>query len=246
MGMKAPFGPCLRPGTVGSRSSMLRRTPAFLWLPVYIASLLVLNGAHGTKDVGQLVAGIGMLLVAFGLALRLALGPWREHPRPRGLLWFIGGVFVFYIVAALVALAVGSWDAAVATLLAAIVPATAVTLWVATARSKTVEDGGRYRDVSAEDHQDPFPGVGVDESRPMGDSPDVHDELSPHDLPKDHPGRQAAEQQAAERDGVTPGHQEGGARGATEGLDPDAAPLVDDTEKDQGARLRGRDRDGDG
>jgi hypothetical protein len=35
------------------------------------------------------------------------------------------------------------------------------------------------------------------EGRPVGDSPELHDEISPHDLPKDHPGRHAAERQAA-------------------------------------------------
>jgi hypothetical protein len=222
---------------------MLRRTPAFLWLPVYIASLLVLNGAHGSKDVGQLVVGIGLLLLSLGLGLRLALGTWEGHPRPRGLAWFIGAVFVFYIAAALVALLVGSWEAAVATVLAAIVPATAVTLWVATARAKTVEEDGHYRDLSAEAHDDPFPGVGLDDARPMGDTPDVHDELSPHDLPKGHPGRPAAERQAAEREGLTPGHEQGAGGGGAERFDPEDQPIVDDAERDEGARLHDRDRD---
>jgi hypothetical protein len=35
-----------------------------------------------------------------------------------------------------------------------------------------------------------------DEQTALGDTPEAHDELSPHDLPVDHPGRQAAERQA--------------------------------------------------
>ena len=35
-----------------------------------------------------------------------------------------------------------------------------------------------------------------DDETPLGDTPEAHDEISPHDLPKDHPGRKAAEEQA--------------------------------------------------
>jgi hypothetical protein len=38
-----------------------------------------------------------------------------------------------------------------------------------------------------------------DEETPMGDTPEAHDEISPHDLPKDHPGRVEAEKQAGTR-----------------------------------------------
>jgi hypothetical protein len=31
-----------------------------------------------------------------------------------------------------------------------------------------------------------------------GDTPEAHDEINPHDLPPDHPGRQAAEEEASE------------------------------------------------
>lgn len=48
------------------------------------------------------------------------------------------------------------------------------------------------------DHTDPIPGTHLakDEATPLGDTSEAHDELSPHDLPKDHPGRKAAEEQA--------------------------------------------------
>lgn len=48
------------------------------------------------------------------------------------------------------------------------------------------------------DNRDPIP---VTSARPsggsFGDDEQHHDELSPHDLPKDHPGRHEAEHQAA-------------------------------------------------
>lgn len=52
------------------------------------------------------------------------------------------------------------------------------------------------------DHTDPVPSTHLakDEETPLGDTSEAHDELSPHDLPKDHPGRHAAERQ-----GVTEG-----------------------------------------
>ena len=51
------------------------------------------------------------------------------------------------------------------------------------------------------DHEDwavPSAHLTPDDERPTGDTPEVHDEISPHDLPPDHPGREAAEAQAAE------------------------------------------------
>ena len=39
-----------------------------------------------------------------------------------------------------------------------------------------------------------------DDESEAGDTPEVHDTISPHDLPKDHPGRKAAEEMAAEND----------------------------------------------
>jgi hypothetical protein len=41
--------------------------------------------------------------------------------------------------------------------------------------------------------------------RPLGDTPEAHDELSPHDIPKDAPERHAAEHQAGGEGGTTRG-----------------------------------------
>jgi hypothetical protein len=43
-----------------------------------------------------------------------------------------------------------------------------------------------------------------DDQTDLGDTPEAHDEVSPHDLPPDHPGRAAAEEQAQD-DGTTEG-----------------------------------------
>jgi hypothetical protein len=51
-----------------------------------------------------------------------------------------------------------------------------------------------------------------DDQRPAGDTPEVHDEINPHDLPIDHPGRMAAEAQAGTLASETTGNEDG-ARG---------------------------------
>ncbi|MCW3010870.1 MAG: hypothetical protein JWO90_1274 [Solirubrobacterales bacterium] len=45
----------------------------------------------------------------------------------------------------------------------------------------------------------------ADDGRPLGDTAEAHDELSPHDLPPGHPGRQASEDQAGGEGGTTRG-----------------------------------------
>jgi hypothetical protein len=42
----------------------------------------------------------------------------------------------------------------------------------------------------------------------VGDTPEAHDEVNPHDLPPDHPGRPAAEEQAGDEAGTTRGDSE--------------------------------------
>jgi len=63
-----------------------------------------------------------------------------------------------------------------------------------------------------EDATDPVPRLSTDEARPLGDTPEAHDEISPHDLPPDHPGRRKAEEMAQD-DGETEGMESGGAAG---------------------------------
>ena len=61
---------------------------------------------------------------------------------------------------------------------------------------KSIHDG---------EHAEPLGPLTPDDETPLGDTPEAHDELSPHDLPKGHPGRAAAEEQAADRGGTTEG-----------------------------------------
>jgi hypothetical protein len=56
-----------------------------------------------------------------------------------------------------------------------------------------------------ESKDEPLGPATPDDETPMGDTPEAHDELSPLDLPPDHPGRQEAERQAGGTTGTTKG-----------------------------------------
>jgi hypothetical protein len=56
-----------------------------------------------------------------------------------------------------------------------------------------------------EDAKEPLGPMTPDEETPLGDTPEAHDEISPHDIPKDNPGRPEAERMAGEK-GVTRGN----------------------------------------
>jgi hypothetical protein len=183
----------------------MRRWPPAIWILVYVGSILILNGGHPTWRPVELAIGIGLAVVAFGLAFWSAAGPWPGRPRPKGLYPAVGVTAGFYAVTALAAGLFAGPEFAVATIAAGLIPLTVVTLSIAAARSKTAESGGRYRDLSAADHDDPYPAIGLDDERPLGDTPDAHDEINPHDLPKDHPGRTAAERLAEAGRGTTRG-----------------------------------------
>jgi hypothetical protein len=78
------------------------------------------------------------------------------------------------------------------------------------------ERGGENVAPTEEGTHDPAPHDGSareplgpltpDDETPLGDSPEVHGDIVPEDLPKDHPGRKEAERQAAAGDGTTRGN----------------------------------------
>jgi hypothetical protein len=84
---------------------------------------------------------------------------------------------------------------AIAALLAGVIPGTAIAVVIATTREKSLESDERLHDTAADDRE-PFPGIGLDDSTPLDDTPEVHGDLRRHDLPKGHPARRAAEQQS--------------------------------------------------
>ncbi len=53
--------------------------------------------------------------------------------------------------------------------------------------------------------KEPLGPVTPDDETPLGDTPEAHDEISPHDLPLDHPGREKAARMAGGEEGTTHG-----------------------------------------
>jgi hypothetical protein len=59
-----------------------------------------------------------------------------------------------------------------------------------------------------QESSEPLGPLTPDEDRPVGDTSEAHEEISPHDLPKGHPGRAEAEHEAAESSsGTTRGNR---------------------------------------
>ncbi len=83
------------------------------------------------------------------------------------------------------------------------------------------------------DNTDTVPRLSAVEGRPLGDTPQAHDEINPHDLPPDHPGRHAAEEMAQGDEGATAGMESGGAAGGGGWEDRSERPA---DEAKQGAR----------
>jgi hypothetical protein len=164
----------------------MRHWPPVLWLLVYPASLLILVGVSGRREPGILVTGAVLALAAAGLSIYLALGRWDDRPRPPMVYWALGGLVGFYLVIAAAAAAAGP-EYALAGVLAGVIPLTGLCLLIALTRSKTRESGGVLQDESAVRDQDPYPGIGMDEATPLGDTPEHSDAYGEEDTTR--PGR---------------------------------------------------------
>jgi hypothetical protein len=85
-------------------------------------------------------------------------------------------------------------------LIAAVIIAALVIGWSLLNRgvSKKVASRHDSLDDAMSDENEPIPSTHLipDNETAAGDTPEAHDEINPHDLPTDHPGRQAAEAQA--------------------------------------------------
>ncbi|MGH2839429.1 MAG: hypothetical protein ACRDKY_01225 [Solirubrobacteraceae bacterium] len=57
------------------------------------------------------------------------------------------------------------------------------------------------------DASEPLGPLTPDDETPAGDTPEAHDEITPHDLPKGHPGREEAERIAGGEDDTTRGNR---------------------------------------
>jgi hypothetical protein len=153
----------------------MTRWPPILWLCIAVGSLLLLVGYNGA-DFNPQAFFPGLVLIVAGAAgsLWLAFGRWGHRPQVTGVAWLIPATVAFYVLCAIAAsLAGGAY--AVAAMVAGLIPLTAATLITATARAKTVDDGDGRRETTAEESDDPFPGIGADDATPLGDTSEHSD-----------------------------------------------------------------------
>src|SRR3712207_6317325 len=94
--------------------------------------------------------------------------------------------------------------------------------------------GSNRSDADAGDN---VPKQPASESRPLGDTPEAHDEINPHDLPLEHPGRHEAEKMAEGSDQTTAGMAAGGAAG-DDGPEEGSGEREPVEEAQQGAETR--------
>jgi hypothetical protein len=130
-----------------------------LWIVVSLASVLILMGSAGHWYLTA--AGLVLVIVAYAASAYLALGPWQGRPRPRWFFWAVGGGVAVYLALGAIIWGVAGTSFGVAAVAAGLVPLTALNLLLATMRSKTVHSQDGLRDLSAERHDDPLPGVGI-------------------------------------------------------------------------------------
>ena len=149
--------------------------------------------------------------------------PNRHEPRPKHeaqgkepnmAKWQLGILGVFLVVFAITALLTGEPVYIIpVVILAALVLLYAV---VNRAASKRIEEKHGSLEDALSDDEESIPSAHLipDDDTAVGDTPEAHDEITPHDLPLGHPGREAAEEQAGHMGGgTTRGNAQGGADG---------------------------------
>jgi hypothetical protein len=131
--------------------------------------------------------------------------PYRPAParlRPPGA-WLPAAVALWAVAMVLSALLSGDATLMIPLAIAGALVIAYTLAHVGLARRQVRRHGGDAR-AAAADHTDPVPSTAdvTDDLRPLGDTPEVHDELIPQDLPRGHPGRPEADREAAEHGGV--------------------------------------------
>src|SRR3954471_12032448 len=115
--------------------------------------------------------------------------------------WQIAFVAAFVVIFGITVILTGSPSY----LIAAVMIAVLVLAWAGFNRVMTKRVESRHDSIedAMSDESEPLPSAHLipDNETAAGDTPEAHDEINPHDLPPDHPGRQAAEEQAEEAQG---------------------------------------------
>src|SRR3954452_11947800 len=112
--------------------------------------------------------------------------------------WQLATVGAFVLIFALTAIITGS----TLFFIPAVILAVLVVAYALANRALTHRIAARHDSVddAVADESEPIPSTHLipDNETAAGDTPEAHDEINPHDLPPDHPGRQAAEDRAGE------------------------------------------------
>jgi hypothetical protein len=149
----------------------MRIWPPIVWPLMSIASLLILMGGTGNGRPGFLIAGGVFAVAVLVIAVYLAVGDRRDgRPKHPAMDRAMLGAALFYVAIAAAASIAGP-EYGLAGIAAGVIPLAALGLLTATVRHKTVATPGGLRDESADKEDDPFPGIGIDEGTPLGDSP---------------------------------------------------------------------------
>jgi hypothetical protein len=112
--------------------------------------------------------------------------------------WMLGVLALFLVVYAVTVVLTGN-----ATYLIPAAVLVAIVLLAAGANRLLSRNVAKRHDSLGDamaDEQEPIPSAHLipDDETPAGDTPEAHDEINPHDLPIDHPGRMEAERQAGD------------------------------------------------
>jgi hypothetical protein len=173
---RTPYGARGRASDYQERRPM-KRWPPIIWPAMAFAGLLLLMGLGAGKD-WALISGVVLEVVVVVMAARLLLASWRGRRLPSWFPKLLGCLAVFYLGSGLAA-AVAGTKYLPAVLLAALIPAGAMLLMLATAGGKSAPDG---KDLAAARHDDPYPGIGADSGTPLGDTSehsDAHEGIPP-------------------------------------------------------------------
>jgi hypothetical protein len=76
------------------------------------------------------------------------------------------------------------------------------------ATKRIADKHGGETERALDDESEPIPSAHLitDDERPLGDTPEAHDEVNPHDIPLDNPARHEAEEQAGGEEAETRGN----------------------------------------
>ena len=107
------------------------------------------------------------------------------------------------VVVAIFLIAIGMAMLAVPVAILFVILAAAAAFDAIMARRKLARHGGDLDSVEA-DENDALPTMVSDEEAPLGATSQAHEDIDPHDLPPDHPSRQAVEDQSRRAHARTP------------------------------------------